>query len=127
MKVVYLNVSERKAPEVREIEDSLTVFYDLIDCSTVDMITREIDGSPFTIICDDEGLFVERPIISAMSLTTEERLVGNLIITGAPNDEGELIELTDEEAERILKKIISVYSIDDINNLIYYNKRLILD
>ena len=101
MKVIYLNVNERKAPEVLEIEDKLETFYKLIDCSTVDIVTREIGGKPFSIICDDEGLFVEKPTISALKKEHKTELVGNLIITGMPDDDGELTGLTDEEIRTI--------------------------
>ena len=128
MKVVYLNVYNNKEPETLEIEDDLKVFYKLIDCDTVDMLTREIERNPFTIICDDEGLFVLNPIMSAISKTTDERLVGNLIITGMPDDDGELVGLTDGEAQNIMNRIKQVYLIDKENNRIDLDGyKLILD
>ena len=108
MKAIYLNVLEKKQPEIIEIEDNLKTYYKLINCKTIDIVTRSIENNYFSFVCDDEGLFVEKPITSAVDKKSKVQFVGNIIICGLPNCEGEMISLTDEECELILKNAFKV-------------------
>ena len=80
MQVIYLNVNANKAPEKLNIKDDLQSYYNLLECNTIDIIRRKIGKRYFHIICDDEGMLVEGPKISAISNLGEIRLVGNLVI-----------------------------------------------
>src|SRR5574344_1200224 len=104
MKVVYLNIKENKEPQAIEIKDDLKVFYNLLNCSTIDIVRRKIGNNYYNIICDDCGLFVNKPKISAISPDNETMLVGNIIIGGQTDDEGNIIDLTDYETTEILAK-----------------------
>lgn len=84
-----------------EIEDDLKTFYKLIDCDTIDIVTRSFGGKFFDIICDDEGCFKENPCFSASNRAGTDGIVGNIIITGAADREGNLTSLTDEDVKRI--------------------------
>ena len=105
MKAIYLNVNEDKKPEIVEIEDDLKTYYKLIQCDSIDIVTRNIRKIPYSIVCDDEGLFVTSPKISAIDDNYQPQLVGNLVICGMPNDDGELTELTDKDVINILPRI----------------------
>jgi len=65
------------------VEDELEKFYELLDCSCIDIVERKIGGVYYDIICDDEGLLTEHPIISAVDVSSgnpEPMLFGNLLI-----------------------------------------------
>ena len=111
MQVIYLNVNANKAPEKLNIKDDLQSYYNLLECNTIDIIRRKIGKRYFRIIYDDEGLLVENPKISAISNLGEVRLVGNLIIcAGDVTENGDLIGLTDDQAEYVKQHIIFLYT-----------------
>ena len=109
MKAVYLNVKENKKPEVIDIEDKLSNFYRLLDCSTIDVAVRKIGDDYYDIIVDDEGLFVEEPKVSAVDPRGNAQLVGNLLIV--KNDgKGELVGLNEDEVAEVLKSMVYVFT-----------------
>lgn len=98
MKVVYLNVKKGEFLKPMNIENDLETFYRLINCRTIDIVTRSVHGKKVSIICDDEGLFEENPQISAVGCGN---LVGNLIFTGLPDEDGNLTDI-DRKTELVL-------------------------
>lgn len=101
MKFLVLNVTEGTGFSVIEAQEGhgLDVYYDALECSTFDIVERKIGGVWFDIFCDDDGLFVEKPILSAL-VNNSPALVGNLLF--AHHDrEGNTTGLTDEEIELI--------------------------
>ena len=111
MKVVYLNIEKQELPKVIDIEDNLKVFYELIGCQYVDIVRRKIGDKQYDVICDDEGLFKEHPIISAVDNTYKPMFVGNLIISKS-NDEGELIDLSENDIKQILRHTITYFTMN---------------
>lgn len=108
MKVVYLNVLENKKAQVLDIVDELDEFYRLIKCSHIDIARRKIGENYYDIICDDDGLFVESPKISAINNLGEPMLVGNLII--CDSEDGYEKSLTDEQVSEVLSCIQRMYT-----------------
>lgn len=102
MKCIYLNVEEKAFPKVIDIDDDLKVFYKLIGCQYVDMVRRKIGDKHYVIICDDEGLFKENPIVSAVDTNFKPMFVGNLIIV-KDGEDGEVIGLSEEDIKQILR------------------------
>lgn len=69
--------------QVSEVEaNGLESYCHLLSCRNVTFIELEISGKYYDVICDDEGLFVESPKISAVNELGEAMLVGNLLILG---------------------------------------------
>lgn len=85
--------------------DDLGEFYEYIQCRCIDIVRRKIGGREFEIIIDDEGLLVDKPIVSAVDKNLHEMLVGNLLIAGSEVIEGELTGLKDEDIDHIRKHI----------------------
>ena len=110
MRVIYLNVNENKPPEILNITTNLNTFYKLCQCSCIDIVRRYIYGIPFDIICDDEGLLVESPKISAIDGYYRPQLVGNLIICGKADEDGKLTDLQDFDIKYILPYIKHLYT-----------------
>lgn len=109
MKCIYLNAKKQELPTVIDIEDTLGVFYKLIECQYVDMVRRKIGNDYYVIICDDECLFEEKPIVSAIGENCETMFVGNLIIS-KDDGEGGLIDLTKEDINQIMQNTVLYFA-----------------
>lgn len=103
MKTVLLD-TQANTVSVIDIEDKLEAFYEKLHCDTIDITERFIDGKAFDIMCDDDGLLVINPCISAVDSFYETKLVGSLMFfhTG---EEGELVGLSDEDVELVKSHI----------------------
>lgn len=99
-KMYLIDVIDGKNRAV-DIEDSLESFYQALHCGIIDIVTRKIGGKPYAIICDDEGLFSEFPIVSAIDNDDSCMFVGNILVSGPADEEGELTELTPQDVENI--------------------------
>lgn len=84
-------------------EDVLETFYDALQCRVIDIVKRSVGGIEYNIVCDDEGLFDENPIVSGVT-NNSETLVGNLFICN-DGSEGHLASLTDKDFEHVGKHI----------------------
>lgn len=100
MKTVLLDVLNDDV-KVLDIEEDLDTFYDLLNCSCIDIVQRKVNGRIFDIVCDDEGLLKNEFKISAIDSMNNPMLVGNLLFFH--NDgEGNLSELSDEDVQCII-------------------------
>lgn len=109
MKAIYVSTKENTPPKVIEVEDSLSAFYDLIGCSTIDITSRMIKDTFYDIICDDEGLLINNPKVSAIYENNAPALVGNLIILGSSNGVNCLQGLTNGDIAKIMRNIKTGY------------------
>ena len=94
----YLIDTEAKEARVVEIDDSnhLTEYYKYLNCYLIDITSRKVGGRYFDIIVDDEGLFADKPIVSAVDSSGEPALVGNLLFCNHDGQGGET-SLTDQD------------------------------
>jgi len=101
-----------------EVEPSLKEYYRLIGCDCVTIVTREVNGHPFDIVLDDEGLLkpnrTSAVSVEADVFGTQERLVGNLLIFGS--GEEAFRSLSDDEVLTIQRRMIYSVSIDGIGH-----------
>lgn len=78
---ILIDVSgERGHIKEVEIKDDLSGLYGILNCDTIDITQRAIDGRVFDIVCDDEGLLKENPKPTAVRTDGKIMLVGNLFI-----------------------------------------------
>lgn len=111
MRAYFIN-SETDEHGAIEIEPKLDEYYRLIGCMCVDFIIREMDGHPYNIVLDDEGLLKPNRIAAVSVLSdiwgNQERLAGNLLIFGVDTDDYEhgCRSLTDDELLRIQRRMI---------------------
>lgn len=109
LKVLVLD-TDNVSMEVRDIEDELEVFYEIIGCRCIDIPSRKIGSKYYDIIVDDEGLLVGK-MVSAIDENFEPMLVGNLIICNS-DQEGNLVSLTDEDISIIQHSVKYGYTRD---------------
>ena len=99
---------ELKFAGARSVEYSLDSFYKLLHCSTIDIITRTVNGTPVSIICDDEAMLKDDSLLSATGKTRRDSLgdpmlAGALFIVAPEADEnGDLVSLTEAARRKVL-------------------------
>lgn len=107
---VLLDV-ENEVVQAIEIEDSSDEFYRILSCETIDIVRRRIGRKQFNIICDDEGLLMDSPKISAIGNLGNPMLVGNLlIVSGQVDEDGNLTSLTKGEIKYVTDRIMTIYT-----------------
>ena len=107
MKMLMLDVVNK---DVKMVEaNGLADYYKLIGCDYVDIIHRWIGDVEVEIVLDDEGVLVENPKPSGISVDGTPMLFGNLLIaSGRVTDDGELTELTEEEVDEIMDNVATI-------------------
>ena len=107
MKMFMLDVENK---DVKMVEaNGLDDYYKLIGCRYIDIIHRRIGDVEVEIVLDDEGLLVNAPKPSGISIDGTPVLFGNLLIaSGRVTDEGELTELTEAEVDEIMGNIATI-------------------
>lgn len=88
--------------EAVTIKDCLEEYYRILDCDLIDCTHRVIGGVVYDLVCDDNGLNVDKPIPTAIDGNKEVALVGNLFIVRRL-ESGEWESLTDADVENILR------------------------
>ncbi|MBQ9713701.1 MAG: hypothetical protein IJV83_00070 [Clostridia bacterium] len=101
IKVLYLNVQENKRPAVMEIPSDREVFKQLIGQKELGFTSRYISGKRYTIIHDDMGRLRPLAKLSMTDSRLDAPIVGNIIITGAEDKEGDLTSLTNSDIKAI--------------------------
>lgn len=109
MKTVFLDVLNGKDAEVIDIEDQLEAFYEKLDCRSIDIVQRKIGGKWFAVMCDEEGLFRDPQVVSAINDIGQPMFVGNLMFFHETKD-GEIIGLSDDDIDHILRHIGRIYT-----------------
>ena len=107
MKLLLLDVenNELKTVEANGLDD----YYKYLNCRTIDIVHRKINGVECEVICDDEALLTENPKVSAVDITGKPMLFGNLLIAGGKvTDDGELTEPTPEEIQHFMENTAEV-------------------
>lgn len=104
MRMFLLDTEKQEAREV-DISADLETYYKILNCNLVTVTERKINGVYYDVIADDEGLFKEKPIISAITEEGKAALVGNLLIQRYNAEKGSAEELTPEDIENIKQRI----------------------
>ena len=106
IKGFLVDVKNRTAKEI-DFEPSLSKYYELLGCDTIDIVTRSVGGKVFDVICDDEGLMCENPVISAVDTKMEPMLVGSLLFVHH-DSAGNTTGVTGEECTHLLAHVCQV-------------------
>ncbi|MBO5481673.1 MAG: hypothetical protein J6A63_10875 [Clostridia bacterium] len=100
MKILFLGVGERKPPIEMTMESSLSAVGRLMNARELKQTTFYCFGKPFCVFYDADRLS-QPPIVSVFSSRDGRMLVGNIVITGAEDNEGRFSDLTDEDIESL--------------------------
>ena len=84
-----------------EIGDGIDDYYRYLECSCFDIACRKIGDKYYDIFCDDEGLFKEDFIFSAVDPSGTGMLVGNLIFANH-DDQGNTTSLSEDDVKNII-------------------------
>lgn len=101
---ILIDVENEHVSTVEIIDDDetrLEQYYKLINCSMIDIATRKIGKKYYDIVCDDCGTWKENAKISAINNLGEPQLVGNLVILGLADEEGNETSLSPEDMMNI--------------------------
>ena len=87
---------------VTEVDDDLDAYYKLLDCEIIDIVTRQIGGKYFDVICDEEGLFKDDPAVGMINQHDGHlMLVGRLFIC-QHDGRGNQKSLSQTEIDKVL-------------------------
>lgn len=78
---------------MENIVDNLDSYYRLLDCETIDIVKRTINGHNYEFVVDGEYLLNEKilkPPVAVFEGNGEEAIFGSLVITGEADQEGNL-------------------------------------
>lgn len=96
--------------KVQAIENNLKEMYRLLHCQCIDITERSIGGRRYSIVLDDEGLLIDKPIMSAVASEDNiPMLAGALFICKSVYDMGEmgtvLASLDNDDCDNIIQHI----------------------
>ena len=112
IRVLVLDVINNKGLYETYIDqDNIDDIYKEICCDCFDVAYRKIGDKWYDIFCDDEGLFKESSVPSAIYPNMKVALVGNLLFANH-NEIGETTGLSDDDIHNITMSIISIIDID---------------
>lgn len=106
---VFVNVNDGTIIEKTlktEEENFLEEYYKLLQCRTIDIVSRRIDGVYYNVVCDDEGLLNDewKPgMATVYEGNIKEFLAGNLFVV-LSDTSGNLKSLNDEDVRRIYQQ-----------------------
>lgn len=87
---------------IRNIDDTdkLNEYYRYLDCHCIDMVTINVDGYAYDVVCDDEAL-LRQPLVPSLYISEEQVFFGNLAFVKIDED-GASVGLDREDMIRLL-------------------------
>lgn len=113
MKTILIDVQNGCMIPV-DVPDKLEVFYEQLNCDTIDITERNIGGKQFSVMCDDEGLLKDGAIVSAVNSNGEPVLVGNLMFFHTDRN-GNLVGLADDECQHLLSCVEMCINLENLS------------
>ncbi len=87
--------------KVVEKDWNLDAYYETIHCDCIDIAVRSIDGHPFNVVLDDEGLLKGGTRFGAYDITRGPALAGTLVFFGVNPYSMDLTGITEAEVALI--------------------------
>ena len=112
---ILIDVNECVAKRV-EIPKELGNYYNMLNCSTVQIVRMKLGGVYFDVYCDEEARLKFGQLASAADKSGNVALVGNILFTHTDSD-GETIGLKEEEMVNILSHVTRYSAEDDDGKL----------
>jgi len=112
--------AEHQKVSVVAVKPELERYYQLLNCTCIDIVSRKVGDAYYDIICDDEGLLKNDPVVSGVIINKEGEvqpiLFGNLLFCNT-DGEGNEVGLTNDDLDNLLRNIIQI---SDENDKEYY-------
>lgn len=105
MYILTIELNQEKTAlesHIRSIDDAdkLNEYYRYLHCHCIDMVTINVDGHDYDVICDDEAL-LRQPLVPSLYISDEQVFFGNLAFVKI-DEEGAEVSLDREDMIRIL-------------------------
>lgn len=97
---VLIDVIKNEMKEVT-IDNTVEELRRILNCDTIDIIAREINGVDVLIVCDDCGLLKKNPIPSIICFKNKEVIAGNVFICDFDGVE-DICSLSEYKIKRVL-------------------------
>lgn len=101
----YINTKEPE-PKVIEVKPDYREYQKLCNSRVIDIVNIKIGGKPFDIICDDEFLLKSGQQVTALNLSGQPVLLGNLIICNFDDSTGEEKSITEADIIHLLANTV---------------------
>ena len=88
---------------------SLDDYYKHLKCDCIDIPTRKVGTVVFDVICDDNGLLIENPVVSAVDKNLRPMLVGNLLFSHH-DKAGETTSCIESDMVNLQRHLITVHN-----------------
>ena len=108
---LYFDVFNNKI-EPLKIEDSLETMYQYLKCDTIEIRKRKVGNKYYSFVVDENGLFADKVITSAIDSDCQIQFVGNILVFGLIEN-GELTGLTDGDLCNLINHFRHVNEYDD--------------
>ena len=109
---VWNNVVREEDPQ--DLDD----YYKILRCDTIDIKERRVGNEklPFSIVCDDNGLFEKDIRISATNNDNDLMFVGSIFVTGPWDGEESMMALEQVQVDYLMKYIKTAIRADGVRN-----------
>lgn len=103
MRSILLDVDKNEVLEVNPV--GLQDFYNLLNCSTIEVVYRYIGLKRFGIVCDEEAALKVNSSVSAINDFGQTMHLNNIIVVSATTVNDDFSSLTEDEVDYVKKYI----------------------
>ncbi len=112
-KAYVIDVRNGEAKAV-EKDWNLDAYYETIGCDCIDIAVRGIEGHPFNVVLDDEGLLKGGKRFGAYDIAGRPALAGTLILFGVNQYSMDLEGITEAEAALIERNMAWLIDLSEL-------------
>ena len=91
--------TERCDATIEDVKGTLQDYYRMTHCEAIDIATRTVEGTPFNIVVDDEGILRDDPKFSVYDMDGRPNLAGSVVVCGMADLEGNMTGLTEDDVD----------------------------
>lgn len=103
MKALWID-RETNTAKIVETNGKLDDLYRMCHCDCIEIVVRNIDGIPFNIVCDDEGLLKGDVMFTAFYDDGTPEIAGSICVFSCDDEWGDLSGLKGNEIEALMNR-----------------------
>lgn len=104
--ILFEIYGDDKGVKIIDFVEDVDLWHKLLKCNIVTTTRIKFGNKNYLIICDDEGMCVPFAEISLVDCHNNRYLYGNLLIINDETNDGDCVGITEDEAEKIIKKYL---------------------